>query len=111
MSLTRATEIDLEQNKFTKGFSGDRAVWLAMAKEAFAYTKGTVVGDPKRDDVAPHLALALEVRDEFVLLRSNNKVRGKHWASKFADLIIDRTWEELSKGAANDNEASKANRS
>jgi hypothetical protein len=69
-----------------------------MARQAYAYTKETVVGDPKRDDVAPHLALALEVRDEFILLRSNNKVRGKQWSNRFADLIIDRTWDELVKG-------------
>lgn len=98
MSLTTAAEIQLRNVDFVKGFKDQRDIWLAMAREAYGYTKGTITtGVPKRDDVAPHVALALEARDEFLLLKSKRRARAKVWFRLFADLIIDQTWPEIVK--------------
>lgn len=96
MSLTTAADIQLRNAEFTKAFEGERDLWLEMAKEAYDYTSSTVTGDPKRDDVAPHLALALEARDEFLLIKAQKKAQARYWFRHFADLIVDRTWQELS---------------
>lgn len=95
MGLTSATEIKLTNASFTKGYADRKKIWLAMAREAFAFTKGTIGGEPKRDDVAPHLALALEVRPEFLKLRDERGVSAKYWYRDFADYIIDKAWPTL----------------
>lgn len=93
MSLTSATEIKLKNAGLTEGFKKHRAIWLGMARNAYAYTK-TEIADPKKDDVAPHLALALEGRDEFLTLRAEQKIRARGWFRDFADYIIEKTWDE-----------------
>ncbi len=95
MSLTSAAEIRLRNANFIDGYDAHKADWLEMAKQAYEYAKLTVGGTPKVDDVAPHLALALEVSDPFLLLNSQKGTRGKYWFRDFADLIIDRTWSHL----------------
>jgi hypothetical protein len=98
VALTTAVEIELKTANFIEGYEKKKAVWLAMAKEAYAYSKKTL-GEghsPKPDDVAGHLALALEVRDEFVLLKSQKGARAHKWFRYFADLVLDRTWKDLS---------------
>jgi hypothetical protein len=95
MALTTAAEIQLQNASFIKGFEDNKAIWLGMAKEAYAYTAKTVTGSPKPDDVAPHLELALEARDEFIKLKSNKGARPKYWNRRFADLIVSKVWIEL----------------
>ena len=37
----------------------------------------------------------LEVHEDFRDFLDENKLRGKFWIKDFADLIIDRTWDEI----------------
>lgn len=96
MALTSATARALHNAELDKLFEKQRDIWLAMAKEAYEYTKGNVEGVPKRDDVAPHLALALESGETYS--KAAKRYTAKHWYRDFADLIIDETWPELTKG-------------
>ena len=104
MALTTAAEIQLQNASFIDGFNKNRAIWLSMAKEAYEYTAKTVVGAPKHDDVAPHLELALEARDEFLKLKTDKGARPKYWNRRFADLIVNRLWTEISSGGTNGQE-------
>lgn len=96
MALTTAVEIRLTNASFSKGFEENRPTWLTMAKEAYNYTKGTVgVGTPKPADVAPHLALALQVSPDFLNIKAKKGTAAQYWFEDFADFILDRTWGEL----------------
>lgn len=95
MSLTTSVELELVSAGFEGAFENQRAVWTKMATVAYTYTSQTVEGTPKPDDVAPHLALALEIREEFLIARGTRTA--KKWFRYFADLIIDRAWRELTK--------------
>src|SRR5450759_3063148 len=77
MALTTADESRLDNYRFIDLFNDKKKkkIWTTMAKEAYKYTQGTQSDKPagpagakmppKRDDVAPHLALALEVSQDF----------------------------------------------
>jgi hypothetical protein len=43
----------------------------------------------------------LEVNEILKDALDSKKLRGKFWIEDFADLIIDRTWEELEKAKGN----------
>ena len=96
MALTTAVEIDLKEASFIQGFEDDKALWLEMAQEAYNYTVHRL-DDPKRDDVSPHLALALETQPAFRSLRASKRLSGRRWSRDFADLVIERTWQQLTK--------------
>jgi len=49
----------------------------------------------RRDDVAKGLIPILEVHEVLKDALSEKKLRGKFWIKDFADLIIDKTWDEL----------------
>jgi len=98
MALTSADENHLSEKSFFVLFEKKKAIWLKMAKEAYAYTKSTVPGQPKRDDVAPHLELALQTRKEFAVGKDERRSTARLWDRRFADLIVDRTWAELTGG-------------
>ena len=51
----------------------------------------------RRDDVQKGLIPILEVHED---LREylDDKLRGKFWIAFYADLIIDRTWDEIRRG-------------
>ena len=101
MALTTAIEIRLTEASFSQAFESGRALWLGMAKTAYNYTKATVgVGEPKPQDVSPHLSLALQVSPKFLDLKAQKGTVAKYWFDNFADFIIDRTWKELSSNAA-----------
>ena len=40
----------------------------------------------------------LEVHEEFQAFRNAEKLRPKYWNRYFADLLIDRTWEQINEG-------------
>jgi len=98
MALTSADETQLSTMGFMKLYKAHEAIWLKMAKEAYAYTKLTVPSAPKRDDVAPHLELALQTRKDFTDGKDKQHAKAKVWNRRFADLIVDRTWQQLPGG-------------
>jgi hypothetical protein len=97
MSLTTAVEMELRNAGLIDAFENDRQTWTRMALSAYEYTKQTVIGEPKPDDVSPHLALALLTCEPFLEIKGERKLVAKKWYDNFADLIIARTWTELTK--------------
>jgi hypothetical protein len=80
-------------------FTAHEAVWLQAAKETKDFIDGNFPEGAKirRDDVAKALIPILEVNETLKDTLNEEKLRGKFWIKDFADLIIDRTWEELEK--------------
>jgi hypothetical protein len=51
----------------------------------------------RRDDVAKALKPVLEVNEALRDELAERKLRGKFWVLFFTDLIIDRTWDTISR--------------
>jgi hypothetical protein len=49
----------------------------------------------RQDDVAANLVTALEINADLREYLAKQKLRQKFWYRRFADLILDRLWEEL----------------
>jgi len=76
-------------------FDGDRKLWTAMAKDAYAYTRKFVGADVRPDDVVPTLVPALEVSDRLRTFLAGRKLTQNYWFVWFAELIVDRLWPAL----------------
>jgi hypothetical protein len=100
MGLTAEKELALRDAGLIDFFDQNREALKEIAQASYDYTEGYVtspVGLPlRRDDVAEILVTALttnELLREFLAGRTG--LRQKYWYRHFADLILDRLWEEL----------------
>lgn len=105
MSLTAEWELALRDVGLIDFFETNQQVFKETAQASYEYTENHVtspVGLPlRRDDVAEILVAALttnELLREY--LASHPGMRQKYWYRHFADLILDRLWEELGNGSA-----------
>ena len=97
MALTLEADQRLARVGLVDLFDTHRAAWLEAATQTKAFISanfpfGSAI---RRDDVAKALIPILEVNE---ILRDEldvSKLRGKFWVRDFADLIIDRTWDEI----------------
>jgi hypothetical protein len=103
MALTLEAEQRLETVSLVGLFGQHQAIWLKAAKETKAFIAGNFPAGSKirRDDVAKGLIPVLEVNETLKDKLNESKLRGKFWFKDFADLIIDRTWDDLEKVKAN----------
>jgi hypothetical protein len=97
MALTLEAEQRLDSVGIGALFDGDREAWLDAARQTKAFIAGNFPqGSPiRRDDVAKALIPILEVNEVLKDALNEKKLRGKFWIKDFADLIIDKTWDEL----------------
>lgn len=97
MALTLEAEqriIDVGLDAF---YVKHKKIWEAAAKQTYNFIKTNFPHGAKirRDDVAKALKPILEVNEDLRDELDSHKLRGKFWVSDFADLIIDRTWDDL----------------
>jgi hypothetical protein len=97
MSLTLYWEKRLREADLVRFFDDNRAAWLTAAREAYQYAKTSFPQDSliRRDDAAQFLVDVIEVDDTFKNHLATNRLRQRYWAKHFADLVIDRTWNEI----------------
>ena len=98
MGLTAEIELGLVDAGLVDFFDAHREAFKAIADRSFKYAMDNVVdtGLPlRRDDVATSLQVALLTNESFREFLARKKLRQKHWYGRFADLIVDRLWEEL----------------
>lgn len=105
MSLTAEKELALRDAGLIDFFDENRKAFKETALASYEYTESYVtspVGLPlRRDDVAEILVAALTTNEPLrEFLASHPGMRQKYWYRHFADLILDRLWEELSDGSA-----------
>jgi hypothetical protein len=99
MGLTAEIELSLVDAGLVKFFDSNREACKEIAERAFVYAKDNIAdtGLPlRRDDVATSLQVALVTNESLREFLAVKKLRQKHWYNRFADLIVDRLWEELS---------------
>jgi hypothetical protein len=97
MALTLESEQRLTAVGLVGFYVANQAAWLTAATQTKAFVVGNFPPGSliRRDDVSKALIPILEVNE---LLRdelNNSKLRGKYWIKDFADLIIDKTWDNL----------------
>jgi hypothetical protein len=107
MALTLDKEQKLSAAGLIEFFDEDRALWCEVAKKSYEYVKGNFPADSpiRRDDVAKVLEPIIEVNEDLRDYLNENKLTQKYWILHFTDLVIDRTWDDISKGEANAEEA------
>lgn len=100
MALTLEAEQRLDGAKVTQFFESNRSVWLELAAGCYKFTADRFGAKVRPDDVAKVLLPILEVNTllrSFLAMRS---LKQKYWIGDFGDLILDRTWDEISKDGA-----------
>lgn len=101
MALTLEAEQRLESVGLVGLFNDNHDDWFEAAKQTKAFIKGNFPDGAliRRDDVAKALIPILEVNEVLKDTLNESKLRGKFWIKDFADLIIDRTWDNLDEAA------------
>jgi hypothetical protein len=102
MGLTLYWDQRLEDAGLIEFFDENRDAWLAAARDALQYVRTSFPQDAtiRRDDVAQFLIHVIEVDEDFKNHLDSNKLTQKYWAAHFADLVIDRTWNEITNQGA-----------
>jgi len=79
-------------------YEGHVAEYRDIAQRSYEFAEANVLptGLPVRpDDVAVHIVPALEIDEDLREFLAGKKLRQKFWYRRFADLILDRLWEEI----------------
>jgi hypothetical protein len=97
MALTQKKLQDLKDAGLTSLLDNDAAAWKAKAKHAYNATHA-FIREIRPDDVVPLLVAELEVTPEFRNYLAKRKLKQKYWSEWFAELIIDRYWQDLKGG-------------
>lgn len=98
MGLTAEVELSLDDAGLLEFFEDRRTIFTEMAQEAYDYASGYVerIGLPlRRDDVAKILVPALTTNEPLRECLAGKRLRQQYWYRNFADLILDRLWEDL----------------
>jgi hypothetical protein len=99
MSLTAEKELALRDAGLIDFFDANEEALTEIAEAAYEYTESHVtspVGLPlRRDDVADIVVAALTTNEPLREYLAANSLRQKYWYRHFADLILDRLWEDL----------------
>ncbi|MGN6818248.1 MAG: hypothetical protein ACTHJR_06210 [Sphingomonas sp.] len=97
MGLTLEAEQRLEAAGVIAHYAENEAAWLAAIKETKKYVEGNFPAGAKirKDDIAKALVTIIEVNESYQDYRNVKKLRAKFWNTLFADLVVDRTWDQL----------------
>lgn len=98
MGLTADVELRLIDAGLVKFYNDNDQAFREMAISAYGYAATYVEarGLPlRRDDVAKILVPALETTESLRICLAQKSLRTKNYYTFFADLILDRLWEEL----------------
>jgi hypothetical protein len=98
MGLTADVELALGDASLVTFFDQNRAAFkeIATRSYSFAFDNVTETGLPLRhDDVAKGVVIALVTNEALRECLATKKLREKLWYTRFADLVVERLWEEL----------------
>jgi hypothetical protein len=97
VALTQKKLQDLKDAGLTSLLDNESASWKAKARHAYNATHG-FIKEIRPDDVVPLLVAELEVTPEFRSYLAKKKLKQKYWSEWFAELIVDRYWQDLKGG-------------
>lgn len=98
MGLTATKSLRLEDAGLDKLFTKREKLWQTLAQNAYNYVSGGLKdsGEPVRpDDLIAPLIPVLEVTTELREFLAEKRLKQKYWNQYFAELIVDRLWENL----------------
>lgn len=104
MGLTLEGEQRLDAAGVIAHFDENEGAWLATITETYQFVarnfpNGALI---RKDDIAKAMLPIVEVNEGYQDFRNENKLRAKFWNSLFADLVVDRTWDQLTAEDGND---------
>jgi hypothetical protein len=97
LALTQKKLQDMKDASLTSLLEEDGPSWKAKSRHAFNATHA-FIKEIRPDDVVPLLVAELEVTPEFRNYLAKKKLKQKYWSEWFAELIIDRYWNEIKGG-------------
>jgi hypothetical protein len=98
MGLTATKSLRLEDAGLVGLFKKEKKLWRTLAQNAYNYVSGGLEdsGEPVRaDDLISPLVPVLEVTAELRDFLAEKRLTQKYWNQYFAELIVDRLWDEL----------------
>ena len=98
MGLTAEVELNLVDAGLVKFFNDNRPAFKEIAVRAYGYARENVAATGltlRRDDVATSLKVALVTNEKLREFLAGKKIRQQFWYARFADLIVDRLWDEM----------------
>jgi hypothetical protein len=98
MGLTARKSLALDDSGLIELFESEQDQWRAVAHKAHDYVEDSLdgSGEPvRRDDLIPMLVPVLEVTAELREFLAEEKLTQKYWYEWFAELMVDRLWDEL----------------
>lgn len=98
MGLVASVELELRDAGLIDFYTKHRTAFKAMAVTAYGYAATYVepTGLPvRRDDVAESLVFALQTNEMLRDHLTEAHLPQKYQYRRFADLVLDRLWEEL----------------
>lgn len=97
MSLTLEAEQRMRDVGMIGFYEEDADQWRATVRDTKKFLQGKFPADApiRRDDVAKALVPILEVHETFKDFRNERRLRPKYWIKDFADLLIDRNWDQI----------------
>ena len=97
MGLTLESEQRPEATGVVAHYNQNEDAWLAAIRQTkhFVETNFPDGAKIRKDDIAKALVTIIEVNEDYQDFRNVKKLRAKFWNVLFADLIVDRTWDQL----------------
>lgn len=98
MGLTADVELSLRDTGLIKFFDDHREAFAELAASSYNYCLSYVAKSGLRlrpDDVAKNLVPALTTNEALRDFLQKKSKRQQYWYRHFADLILDRLWEDL----------------
>jgi hypothetical protein len=98
VALTLDKEQKLDSAGLADFYDEHAPIWSDLAQKSFEFVKGNFPTDSRvrPDDVAKALEPLLEVNEDLKKYLSANKLKQKYWTGWFTELVIDRTWNNIS---------------
>lgn len=97
MGLTLEAEQRLEAAGVIDHYNENAVAWLAAIRQTKQFVASNFPTGAKirKDDISKALVTIIEVNEDYQEFRNVHKLRPKFWNTLFADLVVDRTWDEL----------------
>lgn len=98
MGLTAEVELGLRDANLIEFFEDNRDAFEEVVQRSFEFASHQVqeIGLPlRRDDVSTFLVPALRTNERLRDVLADKRLRQRYWYERFADLILDRVWDEL----------------
>lgn len=100
MALTLEKLQRLERVGLVKYYDDNAGAWLAASRDAYDYVKKGFGGEKVRpDDVNSPLRSIVGIDKALRTFLNKGKLSQKYWIDDFTVLVLDRTWEEITKEA------------